>query len=96
MLENLIILPFSAFLIISFIPKNKINLIKKVSLSFSIIIFMYSILILDAMKFQISGYQYYLSINYIFNMQYIIGVDFISIFLIILMTLLIPICILTN
>ena len=96
MLENLIILPFLSFLVISLIPKNKINLIKQLSLSFSLIIFFYSLVILDSIQFNLLDYKYYLNINYIFNIQYIIGLDFISAFLIVLMTILVPMCILTN
>nr|QFQ52395.1 NADH dehydrogenase subunit 4 [Paramoeba aparasomata] len=96
MLEILILLPLIFFVIISFIPKSKINLIKKLSLSFSLIIFFYSILILDSLQFNIYDYKYYIDISYLINIRYIIGIDFISGLLIVLMTLLIPVCILTN
>ena len=96
MLENLILLPFLSFICILLIPKNKINLIKQVSLSLSLIIFFYSLIILDSIHFNLLDYKYYININYILNIQYIIGLDYISGFLIVLMTILIPMCILTN
>ena len=96
MIELLILLPLLSFLIISFIPKNKITLIKKVSLILSVSIFFYSLIILDSLQFNIYDYKYYIDINYIINIRYIIGIDFISGLLIVLMTLLVPICLLTN
>ena len=96
MLKNLILLPFFSFLIISLIPKNKINLIKQLSLCFSLVIFFYSLIILDSIQFNLLDYKYYLNFDYIFNIQYIMGIDFISAFLIVLMAILVPMCILTN
>jgi NADH:ubiquinone oxidoreductase subunit 4 (subunit M) len=45
------------------------------------------------LQFNVPDYKYYIIIDYILNINYIIGLDFISCFLIILMTILIPICI---
>lgn len=96
MLLTLILSPLLSLLIIILIPRNKINLIKKLSLLFSVIIFFFSLVILDSLQFEIYDYKYYLEISYLINIKYLVGLDFISGLLISLTTLLIPICLLTN
>lgn len=96
MLLTLILSPLLSLLIIILIPRNKINLIKKLSLLFSVIIFFFSLVILDSLQFEIYDYKYYLEVSYLINIKYLVGLDFISGLLISLTTLLIPICLLTN
>ena len=96
MLNILLFLPLIAFIIILFIPNHKILLIKKISLFFSLIILIQTLNIL--IKLQLVDFFFYLKtkINFIFGIEYLIGIDGISIFFIILMAMLIPICLLVN
>jgi len=96
MLKNLLLLPLFSFFIISIIPKKNINLVKKVGLILSLLIFFYSLLIL--INFNINFYfmQFQYFIRYLPGIEFNIGIDGISIFFIILTTILIPICLLVN
>jgi NADH:ubiquinone oxidoreductase subunit 4 (subunit M) len=96
MLKLLLLLPLFAFGIILFIPKHKILLIKKISLFFSLIILIHTITIL--IKLRLVDYYFFFKtkINFILGIEYFIGIDGISIFFIILMAMLIPLCLLVN
>ena len=99
----IIYLPLILFCIISIIPSHKVNLIKKIALVGTILLFLISIYILITYSISLNikdhswfEFKYYSTITYLFNLQYTIGLDGISILLINLTTLLIPLCILVN
>ena len=96
MLKLLLLLPLIAFVIILFIPKHKIILIKKISLFFSLIILIHTITILIKLRLVDYYFVFKTKINFILGIEYFIGIDGISIFFIILMAMLIPICLLVN
>ncbi len=85
------------------IPNNNLILIKRISLLISCIFFFFSILLtwfynislytLDSLWFK---YQIHSNVAYFLNIQYIGGLDGISLLLINLTTFLIPLCILVN
>lgn len=98
-----IFLPITLLILISVIPNNRIDLIKKISLVGTIILFLLSVYLLIIYNISINlkdhswfDFKYYSNITYLFNLQYVIGLDGISILLINLTTLLIPLCILVN
>jgi NADH-quinone oxidoreductase subunit M len=96
MLKLLLLLPLIAFVIILLIPKHKIILIKKISLFFSLIILIHTITILIKLRLVDYYFVFKTKINFILGIEYFIGIDGISIFFIILMAMLIPICLLVN
>ena len=98
MLFFILILLFIFILIILFIPSYQIFLIKKLSLFFSIIIFILSIILWILFNNEIYKFIYIIHIPWFnfFNIYYTIGIDGISIFFIILTTFLISICILIS
>ena len=98
-LKILISLPFLAFIIILLIPKNNFLLIKRLSLIFSIIILFYCIelfIILNIMQIKGGFIKSNLNLSFFFNIDYNIGIDGISILFLLLMSILIPICLLVN
>lgn len=93
----------SILLVLFCLPNKNLILIKKISLSIAVLfffltcslIFIYhvSIFTADSLWFK---YQIFTNINYFLNIQYILGIDGISLLLINLTTFLIPICLLVN
>jgi len=85
-------------LIIILIPSNNIKLIKQLSLSFSLIIFILSLILWIFFNNELGNFVYVSHIPWLsnFNIYYSIGVDGISIFFIILTAFLTPICMLIS
>lgn len=54
MIFEFLLLPFISFVCIAFIPKNNVNLIKKISLGLSLGIFFFNIVIFFKLKFLLS------------------------------------------
>ena len=81
-----------------FISEYNILLLKKVSLYFAILNFIFSIILLLNLKLNCFFFQYELNLNYFyfFNLNFVIGVDGISILFIFLTTFLIVLCILIS
>ena len=94
----IISLLFIFFIILLFIPSYKIILIKKLSLYFTIIIFISTLFLWLLYNNENNNFVfvYHLSWISIFNLYYSIGIDGISIFFIILTAFLIPFCILIS
>ena len=89
-------LPLILFSVIAILPSYKINLIKHVALIGTLFLFLISIYILITYSISLNikdhswfEFKYYSTITYLFNWQYTIGLDGISILLINLTTLLI-------
>ncbi len=97
LLMILMVLVFSIFLLI-FIPSRFINLIKQLGLAISCLVFMLTLLLWIFYNNEIGNFVFLKHITWlnVFNIHYIIGIDGISIFFVILTALLIPICILIS
>lgn len=95
-LHLLIISPLIATIFTALIPKQHILLIKKVSLIFSLLIFALSLYFFIFFDINNSHYQWFSSWSYWNGIYYTIGIDGISLFFILLSTLLIFICLLVN
>jgi len=97
-LEILIILPILGIIIIFFLPKDNVLLIKKFGLNISILTFIVSLILWLNFDNSIIGFQFSTIINWIpyYNLNFKLGIDGISLFFIILTTFLIPICLLTG
>ena len=93
----LIILFFFIILLI-FIPQHKIRLLKVLSLYFTLFIFILSLFLWFFFNNENNTFIYIYHFSWIsfFNIYYSLGIDGISIFFIILTTLLIPFCILIS
>lgn len=119
MLLTLILLPFFSFIFLIIIPRRFLNIIKILSLSFSLFIFFFSILLfflynpyqrynfkflfsilkLENLKikyFYFDDTQFFNFFSFFDGINYIIGIDAISLLFIILTTLLFPLCFLLN
>lgn len=80
------------------IPKNQIELIKQLTLAFSLIIFIFTLLLWIFFNNELGSYVYVVDFKWlsIYNVYYSLGIDGVSIFFIILTTFLIPLCILIS
>lgn len=97
-LSYLLILPLIGALIILVIPKWNFKLLRIVALIFSFATFILSLFLWVWFDKSTSQFQYVDQIFWIpsFNLNFTVGIDGISLFLIILTTLLIPLCILAS
>ena len=98
MISLLISLPLIGALIILFVSENNFNLIRKICLFFSLISFIYSLFFWIFFDHSSSKFQYIEYFEWIplFNINFFLGLDGISLFFIILTTLLISICVLAS
>lgn len=100
-LSNLIFIPLVMSLVIACIPKEKEALLKEIALVTASFTFLYSLLLWVFFNLQTPQFQYVESFSYLFPMQdskitIFLGVDGISMPLIILSNLLIFICLLSS
>ena len=102
MFENLLIfiliLPIVGVLILTFIPSNKRNLLKVVALNFSSLPFFGFLCVWAFFKKSIAQFQFITKTFWVpyLNLNLTLGVDGISLFFLLLTTMLIPICILIS
>lgn len=89
---------FSLFLIFLFIPEHRFVFIKKLAFYFTNFIFLLSLLFLIFFNNEINHFLYILDFPWFdsLNISYIVGIDGISIFFIILTTFLVPVTILVS
>jgi len=91
-----IIYPLIGIVMLLFVDNNNINKIKNIALNTTIITFILSIFLWILFDNSTSKYQFLLKIDLIplFNLNYYIGIDGISLFFVLLTTFLTPLCIL--
>ena len=94
----LLVLPLICFLILLFIPSSNHSLLKKVSFRISCVTFVLSVYIWTIFKKSIGTFQLVTNTTWVslLTLNLNLGVDGISLFFIILTTLLIALCILTS
>ena len=102
LIENLLIflltLPLIGILILTIIPKSKHDLLKKVAFATSCSIFVLSLLLWVIFNKSVGTFQFVIKIFWInnFNLNLVLGIDGISLFFVLLTTLLIPLCLLIS
>ena len=98
LLLYIIVFLFIFILIIIFVPKTEIKLIKQLSLSFSLVIFLLTLILWIFFNNELGNFVFVSHIPWLsnFNIYYSIGIDGISIFFIILTAFLTPICMLIS
>lgn len=98
LLPTTILIPIIGIGILFFIPEGKTDLIKQVSLIVSLLAFIVSLFIWILFDSSTSKFQFTYHADWInvLNINFTLGVDGISLFLIILTTFLIPLCILAS
>lgn len=102
MFENVLIyiaaLPFLGILLLTVLPSNNSNLLKIIALNFSSLPFIGFLFIWAFFKKSIAQFQFSTKIYWMttFNLNLTLGVDGISLFFLLLTTMLIPICILLS
>ena len=98
LLSNLILIPLIGSFLVLFIPSQYKETIKVVVLSFSLAEFLLSLIMWMSFDNSSSRFQFVEAYNWIesSNIIFYLGVDGISLFFILLTTLLIPICLLAS
>lgn len=102
MFENLLVyilaLPVTGILLLTFIPSNNSKLLKVTALNFSSLPFLGFLLVWAYFKNSIAQFQFVTKIYWMpfLNLNLTLGVDGISLFFLLLTTMLIPICILIS
>ena len=98
LLNSIIIIPIIASLLIGFLGKDYLRLNYFIALSSSLIVFLLSLYLLYLFDPLSTEYQFQTQINWItqFNIQYFIGIDGISLPLILLTTFITPLVIITS
>lgn len=98
MISSLIILPFLGIFLITFISDNNDYLVKQVAFFISSLVFVMSLFLWIFFDNSTSNFQYieFFNWSFLFNMNFFIGIDGISLFFILLSTLLVFICILNS
>jgi len=93
-----IIIPLLGIFIVMFIPKKEISLMKVTAIGFSIATFIASAVMLARFEIGPSGMQFQEKLSWIqeWGISYNVGVDGISLFLVVLTTLLTPIAVLSS
>jgi proton-translocating NADH-quinone oxidoreductase chain M len=101
-LENLLLyillFPIFGILLLLVTPSKEENFLKMIALNFSCFSFLGSVVLLGFFQKSIGYFQFVTKISWlpIFNLNFTLGIDGISIFFLILNTLLIPLCILVS
>jgi len=101
-LKNLLIVtllfPLFGAILLLFIPAKRASLLKVVALNSACLSFISSLFVWGFFKNSIGSFQFVIKLFWIpnFNINFILGVDGISLFFLLLTTLLIPLCILTS
>ena len=101
-LENVLIyisvLPIIGAVLLMFIPSNNFKLLKVIALNFSSLPFLGSLLVWAYFKKSIAQFQFVTKVYWlpILNLNVTLGIDGISLFFLLLTTMLIPVCLLLS
>nr|YP_009227146.1 NADH dehydrogense subunit 4 [Welwitschia mirabilis]AMA21000.1 NADH dehydrogense subunit 4 [Welwitschia mirabilis]QXE44339.1 NADH dehydrogenase subunit 4 [Welwitschia mirabilis] len=93
-LTGLILCPVLGSIILIFIPNNRIRLIRFIGLCASLLTFLYSLMIWIQFDSSTAEFQFVETIRLYENINIYMGIDGISLLMVVLTTFLIPICIL--
>jgi len=98
MLSFLLSLPFFGIFLIIAIPSRKHTLIKQTAFLCSSIVFLFSLVLWIFFDDSTPNFQYieFFNWNFLFNVNFFLGIDGISLFFILLSTLLVCVCILNS
>lgn len=93
-----LLFPLFGILILLFIPSKKANLLKVVALNSACLSFISSLIIWGFFRNSVGSFQFVFKLFWVpsLNINFILGIDGISLFFLLLSTLLIPLCILTS
>jgi proton-translocating NADH-quinone oxidoreductase chain M len=94
----ILVFPVIGVLLILLLPSHHENLLRSVALNFSCLSFTCSLIVWGFFNESIGSFQFVTTVSWIpyYNFNIILGVDGISLFFIILTTLLIPLCLLAS
>ena len=101
-IENLLVyilmFPIFGILLLLFIPYSKERILKIIALNFACLSFTGSLLLWGGFQKSTSSFQFVVKFFWLpsLNLNFILGVDGISLFFVLLTTLLIPLCLLTS
>lgn len=94
----LLISPLAGSIILSFMPKAQHKLLRIVALLISLFTFLLSLFVWIWFDFNTNTFQFIYTVNWLkfTNLSYVVGIDGISLFFVLLTTLLIPLCLLVS
>nr|WNR49290.1 NADH dehydrogenase subunit 4 [Acorus tatarinowii] len=95
-LSGLILCPVLGSIILLFIPNSRIRLIRLIGLCVSLITFLYSLVLWIQFDPSTAKFQFVDNFSTTENIHFVLGIDGLSLFFVILTTFLIPICILVG
>ena len=95
-LTSLLVTPLLGVILLSFISSKQRNLLKVIALNFSSLPFLGFLIVWVGFKEHIVQFQFSTKIYWLHNFYFVLGIDGISLFFLLLTTLLIPICILVS
>lgn len=98
LLSILLVLPLVGAVIVATLPQKETNLAKGVGLALSLLVFGASLPLLTGFEVGVPGYQFEQNVPWLsdFGISYHVGVDGFSLWIILLTTLLTPLCILVG
>jgi proton-translocating NADH-quinone oxidoreductase chain M len=98
MMNLLVIILLVTILLLMFTGTYELNKLKKIAFNGSVITFFFSVFLVIGLDIFYNGYQYTFAMPFFkgLNIQYIMGIDGVSVLFIILTTFLIPFCILIS
>jgi NADH-quinone oxidoreductase subunit M len=98
MVSAVVFTPFLAALILLFIPREEEESARRVALGASLVTFLLSLMLLVKFNSETADFQFVERFSWIedFGIQYHVGIDGISLFLVLLTTLLVPLVILSS
>ena len=98
LLSLMIFIPFLGMIVVLLLPRESDELIKRVTLLFTLIPLVLAVYLFISYNRSTAGIQYAVSINWIktFNIKYHVGIDGLSVTLLLLTALLGPICVLAS
>lgn len=94
LLSSLILLPFFSAVILAFIDSSRTFLVRSFALSSTFLVFFFSINLLVFFDETLPGFQFKEYFIWVSSFQYALGIDGLSLYLIILTTFLFPVCVL--
>lgn len=98
LLSILLVLPLVGAVIVATLPQKETNLAKGVGLGLSVLVFLASLPLLAGFEADVVGYQFEQNVPWLedFGIHYHVGIDGFSLWIILLTTLLTPLCILVG
>lgn len=94
LLSSLILIPFFSAILLAFVDSSRVSLVRSLALCSTFLVFFLSTNLLIFFDESLSGFQFKEYYTWVPSFQYALGIDGLSLYLIILTTFLFPVCVL--